>query len=480
MLVMKSHPTVSSTTPLVVDVDGTLVAGDLLVEGAARLLAASPLTLFALPIWLVKGRAALKRRIAAAVALPPSSLVLNPAVLDEIAAAKATGRTVWLASAADELMVAPLADTLEVTGYLASDGRINLAGRAKADALVERFGEGGFDYIGNERRDLVVWKRARRAIGVGLSASLAGRMRALDKQARLLPGTGAGPLDWLLALRPRHWVKNSLVFAPLVAAHETRPELYLIAAVLFTALAAAASGNYLLNDLLDLPDDRRHASKRHRPLAAGKLPPLPAIGVGSALAAGGLAAVFWLSAAAGFWVLFYLVLAFAYSLWLKRQLFVDVVTLAMLFTIRILAGAAVVSIPMSPWFLAFSIFLFLGLAIVKRLQELHAIQETGRFAANSRAYLTGDRLVLAALGAASSFASIVVLALYIQAPEVDRHYARPEFLWLTCVLLICWQGRITLLANRGAIDDDPVVFAMRDRASWLIGLGVLAAFAVAL
>ena len=189
-------------------------------------------------------------------------------------------------------------------------------------------------------------------------------MRALDKQARLLPGTGAGPLDWLLALRPRHWVKNSLVFAPLVAAHETRPELYLSAAVLFAALAA----------------------------------------------------VFWLSAAAGLWVLFYLVLTFAYSLWLKRQLFVDVVTLAMLFTIRILAGAAVVSIPMSPWFLAFSIFLFLGLAIVKRLQELHALQETDRFAADGRAYLAGDRLVLAALGAASSFASIVVLALYIQTP----------------------------------------------------------------
>ena len=216
-------------TPLVVDVDGTLVSGDLLIEGAARLIAASPSSLLALPFWLAGGRAALKRRIARAVALPPPTLVLNPAVLDEIAAAGAAGREVWLASASDELAVAPLAEAVGAAGCLASDGRTNLAGRTKAAALIERFGEKGFDYIGNERRDLAVWKHARRAIGVNLPASLVQAVRALDEEARFLPGLGGGPLDCFRALRPHQWVKNTLVFVPLVAAHETQAGLYLVA-----------------------------------------------------------------------------------------------------------------------------------------------------------------------------------------------------------------------------------------------------------
>ena len=220
------HPAV----PLVVDVDGSLVCGDLLIEGITRLLAATPHRLFALLFWLARGRAAVKRRVAQAVPLPLATLVLNPAVLQEIAAAKAAGREVWLASAADEGVVVPLAESLEATGCLASDGHANLAGQAKAEALVEKFGEGGFDYIGNERRDLAVWKRARRAIGVGLPAGLARAVWALDNEARFLPGPGGRPLDGFLALRPHHWIKNALVFLPLVASHQTDAGLYLTAA----------------------------------------------------------------------------------------------------------------------------------------------------------------------------------------------------------------------------------------------------------
>ena len=468
-----------AAAPLVVDVDGSLVSGDLLVEGAARLLAASPLKLFVLAGWLAGGRAALKRRVARAVSLPPETLVLNPAVLNEIDAAKAAGREVWLASAADELAVAPLAQALGAAGCLASDGRTNLAGKAKAEALVERFGEGGFDYVGNERRDLAVWKRARRAIGVGLSAELAREVRALDNDARFLPRLGGGPLDYFRALRPHHWLKNVLVFVPLIAAHETEAGLYLVATGVFAALSACASGTYLLNDLLDLPYDRRHERKRHRPMAAGKAPLLPMIGIGVALVAGSLALAFWLSAAAGLHVLAYLAVTFAYSLSLKRKTFVDVITLAALYTIRVLAGAAV-SATLSSWFLAFSIFIFLTLAIAKRQGELQSLRESGRFAPDGRAYRVEDLPVMAALGAASGFASVVVLALYIHAPEVSEHYTRPELLWLAFPLFIYWLGRMTLLANRGNMADDPLVFAMGDRTSWLTGLGVLAVFAAAL
>ena len=466
--------------PLVVDVDGTLVGGDLLMEGAARLIAASPLSLLALPFWLLGGRAALKRRIARAAPLPPSTLVLNPAVLDEIATARAAGREVWLASASDALAVAPLAEAVGAAGCLASDGRTNLAGRAKAAALVERFGEGGFDYVGNERRDLAVWRRARRAIGVDLPARLVPAVRALDEEARFLPGLGGGPLDCFRALRPHQWVKNTLVFVPLVAAHETQAGPYLAAAGVFAALSACASGAYLLNDLLDLPHDRGHASKRHRPFAAGKAPLLPMTILGVVLMAGGLALAFGLSAGAGLCVLLYLIVTLAYSLSLKRKLFADVVTLGVLYMVRVIAGGVAVPVTLSPWFLAFFMFAFLSLAVVKRQRELHALHESGRPTAGGRAYFAGDLPAIAALGAASAFASVVVLALYIRSPEVRELYARPEFLWLICPLLIHWLGRMTLLANRGAVDDDPVVFAMRDRASWLTGLGVLAASAAAL
>ncbi len=469
----------SSTTPLVVDVGGTLVAGDLLIEGAVRLLAASPLRLLALPFWLAGGRAALKRRIAEMAPLPPSTLVLNPAVLEEIANAQAAGRDVWLASAADGLAVAPLAEAVGAMGSIASDGRTNLAGETKAAALVERFGERGFDYIGNERRDLAVWKRTRRAIGVGLPARLVRKVRALDQDALLLPGLGGGPLDCLRSLRPHQWVKNLLVFAPLVAAHETAAGPYLTAAGMFAALSACASSAYLLNDLFDLSHDRGHPSKRLRPMAAGKVPLLPMACLGAVLAAVGPALAFQLSREGGLCVLLYLVVTVAYSLSLKRRLLVDVLTLAALYMARVLAGGMAVSVPLSPWFLAFFMFAFFALAIVKRQSELQALREPGRSAAG-RAWRTDDLPVLAALGAAASLASALVFALYIQSPEVSARYSQPELLWPIGLLLVYWLGRMTLLSHRGAVDDDPIVFALRDRATWLVGAGILATFGAAL
>ena len=468
------------TLPLVVDVDGSLVNGDLLIEGVARMLADSPLRLVALPFWLAKGRAACKRRVAQAAPLPPATLALNRAVLDEIAGAKAEGREVWLASAADEIVVAPLAERVGAAGFLASDGHTNLAGRAKAAALVERFGEAGFDYAGNERRDLAVWKRARRAIGVGLSARLAREVRALDGEARCLPGTGGALPDYLRALRPHQWVKNLLVFVPLVAAQETAAEPYLVLVGMFAVLCAVASGTYLLNDLLDLPHDRRSESKRHRPMAAGIVPLGPALGLAAVLVTAGLAVAFLLSAASGLCVLVYLMGSFAYSLWLKRLVCADAVALALLYVVRVLAGATAVSIVPSAWLLAFSLFVFVALAVVKRQVELGTAAGRGSSAPGGRAYVPEDLPAMTAFGAASSLASVVVLALYIQSPEMSGRYERPELLWAICPLLLYWLARMTLLANRGEMDSDPVEFALRDRVSWLAVAGILAAFLAAL
>ena len=461
-------------TPLVVDADA-LAGGDLLVEGAARLVALFPLKVFALAFWLLRGRAVLKRRVAEAVPLPPSTLASNPAVRQEIDAARAAGREVWLASGADPSAVEPLAEAVGAAGCIASDGRAGPAGEARAAALVARFGQKGFDYLGRARRDLAAWRSARRAIGVGLSAGLARDLRGLDPDARLLPGAGGAPLDYVRALRPHHWIKNLMVFVPLLADHGADAGLYVRLLGVFAALSACASGTYLLNDVLDLPHDRRHGRKRHRPLAAGRTGLLPSVGLGLALVATGLAAAFRLSVNAGYGVLVYLAATFAYSLWLKRRTFIDVIVLALLYAIRVLVGAAAVSVAPSPWLLAFSLFIFLAIAIAKRQTELAAAEGV-----DGRAYRAEDGPALAALGAGSGFATVVVLTLYIQSPEVSTRYPQHELLWLVCPLLVHWLGRLTLLAGRGAVDDDPVVFAMRDRTSWLTGLAIAAAVLAAL
>ena len=294
------------------------------------------------------------------------------------------------------------------------------------------------------------------------------------------PAAGGRLRDYLRALRPHHWVKNVLVFAPLVAAHETRPELYLTAAGVFAALSACASGTYLLNDVVDLPHDGRHPTKQHRPLAAGLIAPRPALAVGAGLAAAGLGAALWLSRAAGLFVLLYLLVTVAYSLVLKRRIFADVIALAVLFTVRVVAGGVAAGVPLSPPFLAFSIFVFVALAIVKRLSELHALRASGATEAGGRAYAAEDLIVLAGLGAAGAFAAVAVLMLYLATPEVVERYTRPDLLWVMCLPLLYWLGRLLLLANRGAVGGDPLVFAMRDRSSWIAGAAILAVFASAL
>lgn len=284
----------------------------------------------------------------------------------------------------------------------------------------------------------------------------------------------------LQALRPHQWVKNLLVFAPLIAEHETSLGSYLTAAVMCVALSACASSAYLLNDLLDLPHDRAHANKRRRPLAAGLVEPRAALVLSAILAVGGLALAFLTSRPGGVCVLLYVVLTLAYSLLLKRRLLVDVLTLAALYMVRIFVGSVTLSITLSPWFLAFFLFAFTSLAITKRQNELQKLPASGDGSIDGRAWCAGDRPALAALGGATAIGSVLVLALYIQSPEVDVLYGRPEFLWLLCPLLIYWMGRMMLLANRGAVDDDPVEFILRDRVCQLTALAMAAAFAAAL
>jgi 4-hydroxybenzoate polyprenyltransferase len=405
------------------------------------------------------------------------SLPLNGAVVAHVEAARAAGVRTALVSASDARLVHAVAERTglfdEVHG--SEPGR-NLKGPAKAAFLAGRFGERGFSYAGDSQADLAVWARAAEAVTVGAGPGLRRAAEAAAPAALHLEpgGTGIG-LAHLKALRPHQWLKNLLVFLPVLAAHVTDPAVWLTALMAFLAFGLTASSVYVLNDLLDLGPDRAHPRKCRRPFASGAVP----ISHGLVMAPGLLAAAI-LVALIGTPPLFLAVLAgyyaltLAYSLVLKRRLVVDICALAGLYTLRIMGGAAATAVALSPWMLAFSGFLFLSLAAVKRQAELVDGIASGRERAAGRAYLAGDLPVVTMMALAAGYAAVLVLALYIASPEVRVLYAQPFLLWGVAPVLVYWTSRMVMIAHRGRMTDDPVVFALRDRVSLACGAAVAA------
>lgn len=461
----------SEAVPLVTDLDGSLIRSDILHESCAQLLALQPLRIFQLPGWLARGKAALKNALADAVELDPAQLPINQAVLDFLRAEKAKGRRIVLASASHRRPVEAFAAHLGLfDGILATEEGVNLAGVSKAQKLVEQFGTGGFDYIGDNIADLEVWRHARHAYVVNPSALLERKLRAMHPDATLIRGHAPQVRDYLRALRPHQWVKNTLLFLPMIAAHAITAESLLRLMPAFIAFCLVASAVYLLNDLVDLPSDRDHHSKRLRPLASGALPILHAALLCPVLLAAGLVSAMFVSVPFQVAIGAYFLLTTAYSLYLKRLAIIDAMTLAGLYTLRIFAGAIVLNLPISPWMLAFSLFLFLSLALVKRYTELDARVRRRKTSVAGRGYLLEDMPLIEVLAGASGYAAVVVLALYVNAPVVSALYLHPEGLWLICLLLLYWISRILLLAHRGQMHDDPVVFALKDWVSLIIAL----------
>ena len=463
---------------LCVDLDGTLLNSDILYESVLALLAKNPLFLLVLPLWLLRGKAFLKREIARRVQLPADTLPYNPQVLELLRTT--TQRPRVLCTASDMLLVAPIAEHLGVfEQVIASDGRRNLAGHRKADALVEAFGERGFDYMGNGDVDLAVWARARGAWVVNNGARLA---RQAAQRTTVHAHWPAPPRlrAWLKALRLHQWLKNLLVFVPLFAAHRFfETEAVLVSIQGFIAFGLCASGVYVLNDLLDLTPDRQHPRKRERPFAAGRLPLLHGLAAAPLLTVAGLAIAWLCSPAFALVLLGYYALTLSYSLKLKRIVMIDVVLLAALYTARIVGGAAAIEVDLSFWLLAFSIFIFLSLALLKRYTELHSALALGKTTASGRGYGVDDLPLLQSLGASAGYMAVLVMALYINSPESVALYSHPKAIWLVCPILLYWISRIWVVAHRGDMHDDPIVFAATDRVSQVVlalcGLCALAA-----
>ena len=458
--------------PLCVDLEGTLIYSDLLLETLLSLLKRNPFYFILLPLWLLNGKAALKAEIAKRINFNAAILPYNHVFLAWLQSQRNAGRELWLCTSSNYRLAYPVAEHLKIfSGVFASTDDINLSGRTKARQLVDKFGEECFDYCGNHRVDLAVWQHSQGAVGVNCSNRLTNEAGSLVEIRAVFPKTSGILKPILKALRPHQWAKNVLVFVPLAAAHKINDGACVEQALFaFLAFGLCASSVYLLNDMLDLEVDRQHPRKCKRPFASGNLSLIVGFTLIPLLLLSAI--VFAVSLPSMFLIVLggYYALTVAYSFGLKRIVLVDTLTLAGLYTARVVAGAMAIDVPLSFWLLLFSVFLFLSLALVKRYAELDNMQRQGKLKAAGRGYHIKDLPILHGFGIASGYLSVLVLALYINSAAVESLYRHPKVIWFLCVLLLFWISRVWLKAYCGTMYDDPVVFAMKDKTSLVVGV----------
>ncbi|MFK0272425.1 UbiA family prenyltransferase [Ensifer sp. NPDC090286] len=453
--------------PLCVDLDGTLLAADTLWEGAAIILLRNPLMLFPMLFWLAKGKARLKHEVALRSGRRAEDWPYRQAVIDRLAEEKKNGRELVLVTGAAPSVANDIAAHVGMfSSVMHSTDALNLTSSNKRRALVERFGDGAFDYMGNSRDDIAVFEVARRAIVVSPDAA-AEKWRRNHDAERLDTGK-VSALAPLKSIRVHQWAKNVLIGVPMILNHEVLHFDAIVSVIIaFFAFSFLASAVYVINDLSDLANDRRHAKKRYRPLASGQMSVPTALVLAGCLIVASVALTLLLPWKFAGVLAFYACATTAYTFVLKRKLLVDVFTLAGLYTTRIVAGAAATGTELSFWLVSFAIFFFLSLALVKRYVELHEFEDKDGGNVPGRGYLAVDFEMVGQAGVASAFTSALVLALYVHSKELQEMYTTPWALWPLCPLVLYMLLRIWMLARRGMLHEDPVVFIMRDWRSQL-------------
>jgi 4-hydroxybenzoate polyprenyltransferase/phosphoserine phosphatase len=487
----------AATVPaLCVDLDGTLVKSDTLIDSTLALARQNPAALLQLPRWLAEGKAALKRHITSKVELDVAHLPYNRELLQYLEQQKAAGRSIYLATAADSALAHRIAAHLNLfAGVLASDGSINLAGSNKLAAFRQNFGD-EFTYIGNARPDLTLLQHCKEPMVANPTAGLLSALRTKGIVPVRSFNERVSPLRaWPKAIRIHQWAKNTLVFLPLLLAHAWDKALIAGAFLAFLSFGFCASATYIVNDLLDLEADRQHPRKRRRPFASGDLSAISGIFVIVLFLVASIClatllphVVSLITPSLGLarpyhfleWLGIYAVTTLAYSLRLKRAVMVDVIVLSGLYTVRILAGSAATGVVVSTWLASFSIFFFLSLAFVKRYAELENLRERGGVTAGGRGYHISDIEQLRSFGSASGYVSVAVLTLYISNLNAAQLYHHTNRLWLLVPILLLWISLLWLRASRGELDEDPVVYAVTDRHSLLLGLAVVGVVLLAL
>jgi 4-hydroxybenzoate polyprenyltransferase/phosphoserine phosphatase len=454
-----------TTKPLCVDLDGTLIATDSLWESLLLLLRHNFWQSFLIPLWLMKGRAYFKHQIAQHVTLDVATLPYRDNVLAFLQREKNNGRLLVLATAAHQKIAEAIAEHLKLFDeIIASDANTNMKGATKRDALKQRFG--AYDYIGDSHADLPILQAAHEGFLVAPSTTLLKKTQCPPE--RVFSAPKATWQVWLKALRPHQWAKNVLIFLPLVLSHQLFDlNIFSLALLAFIAFSLVASSGYILNDFLDLAADRAHPSKRHRPFAAGLIPIRYGFPLFAALICFSfLVSLLMLPLAFTCMLALYLLITITYSFYLKQKLIVDVLVLAGLYTHRILAGSLAVAVPTSSWLLAFSMFIFMSLAFLKRYVEL--LHMTGDKRLKNRNYEIDDIEMIASMGPTSGYIGVLVFSLYVSSEKVSLLYSSPFILWLICPILLYWITRVWFLAHRRQMLDDPVQFALTDRITWLI------------
>jgi 4-hydroxybenzoate polyprenyltransferase len=474
-IVSEPETPAAALRPLCVDLDGTLVKSDTLVDSLLALVRTHPALVFRLPSRLLRGKAAFKAFVTQSVPLDVAHLPYNGSVLAFLHQEHARGRNLYLATGADLHLARRVADHLGIfTGVLGSDGATNLTGNRKLDSLRSRLGSEAFDYIGNDTPDLPVLAHATQPMVANPSLRLRMRLKADGiRPVHAFVEREPALKSLLKTVRLHQWAKNLLIFVPLLCSHALSADKLMTAVAALFCFSLTASSAYIVNDLLDLEADRRHPRKRLRPFAAGDLHAFTGILIAALLLLLGLVGAKLLPGSFFAWLLVYLATTLAYSLYLKRIALVDVLVLAGLYILRLLAGSSVTHTPISHWLAGLSMFLFLSLAIVKRFAELENLRAANAMPTNGRGYLLADLDQLRSFGTASAYAAVVVFAIYITGPDVVKLYHKPRLLWLTVPLMILWLNRVWLLASRGELDEDPVAFALTDLVSQAIGIAIV-------
>ncbi len=464
--------------PLCVDLDGTLLKTDTLLEAFLLLIKQSPGVIFLLPFWLLGGKARLKHEISRRVTLNAAVLPVNENFLEFLREEYRRGRALYLVTGANRKIGEAVAAHYQIfKEVLASDESVNLTGRKKAALLEQRFGPKEFAYAGNSHVDLPVWAAARQTLVVNAGASVLRAAETLGPVERVFDQKRFTFKTVSRLLRVHQWTKNFLLFAPLAGAHHLFDPVRLVkAALAFGAFCLCASSVYILNDLLDLDSDRQHSYKRNRPFASGMAPISVGLVAAPLLLICGFALAFQLSAAflAAFAV--YYLMTLLYSFWLKQLVILDVLVLAGLYTIRVIAGGLATQVVLSDWLMVFSMFIFISLAFAKRFTELQVAVLQNKENLKGRGYRIEDLDIVSMMGVGSGYLAVLVIAFYVNNPVVAELYHCPKLLWLVCPVLLYWISRVWLLAHRKQLHDDPIVFALKDRQSWLIcGLALVIA-----
>lgn len=459
---------------LFVDMDGTLVSTDLLWEAFIVAVKREPWVVFLAPLWLVRGRAALKHELSKRVELDPAALPYREDVLEYVRERRSMGERVVLATASNRAWAQPVAEHVGLfDDVMASDAEHNLKGPNKLIAIEKYCAEhemSTWGYMGDAHADVPIWKKADEVLMVAPGSSLRGKVKDPTK----VFGRATSPIKAALkAMRPHQWAKNALLFVPLLLSRQyTEPGKLFAVFAAAAAFSVTASAVYVLNDLLDVEADRLHPKKKKRPFAAGTLPLIygPPLAIALVLTGIVISALLLPIEYLGVLMLYLVVNSF-YSTTLKTKMLIDVMILASLYTLRIFAGGVAASLVVSEWLLAFSIFIFTSLAFAKRYVELARVAAEGKTEAKGRGYQVSDLDLIISVGPTAGYLAVLVFALYIN-NGLPGFYENKTLLWLTCPLLLYWISRLWFLAKRGELDHDPVVFAVTDKMSLAVGAAV--------